>query len=178
MPARIAFLGDTLLGSRSQPTLDEHALRGLAPLLDGADLVVANHEGPVSAGAPPVPKTYGARTPSWLRADPASLDALVALDRVGIAYCGAGTDASAAQRAAAVTVAGETLLFVAGMATSADAVADAYLGLSGLRVALPHRVVGFQPRPAEPDAWAQVPDLPEPDAGWVPVDGGMRWDAP
>lgn len=52
MTASIAFIGDTLLGGDAQETLDRegyaHAFRGLAPLLAGADLVVANQEGPIT----------------------------------------------------------------------------------------------------------------------------------
>ena len=45
----VAFLGDTLLGHLARDLLRErgydHALDGLAPLLERADLTVINHEG-------------------------------------------------------------------------------------------------------------------------------------
>ena len=52
MRASITFIGDTLLGGDDQGTLDRegyaHAFDGLAPLLADTDLVVANHEGPIT----------------------------------------------------------------------------------------------------------------------------------
>ena len=52
MSARIAFLGDTLLGGRAQPLLDrygyDYALAGIRHLWQDADLVVANHEAPIT----------------------------------------------------------------------------------------------------------------------------------
>ncbi len=147
MTARIAFLGDTLLGSKAQPTLDRegygHALADLASLLADADLVIANHEGPISADAPPMEKAYGARRPSWRRADPKSLQALVdvgigvvglgnnhmldhgvagladsldALDAAGITRCGAGLDSDEAARPAALTVSGERIVVISALA--------------------------------------------------------------
>lgn len=158
MTARIAFLGDTLLGSKAQPTLDRegyaHALADLAPLLADADLVIANHEGPISADAPPAAKEYGARRPAWRRADPASLlalldvgvrlvglgnnhmldhgaqglaDSLVALDAAGIAHCGAGPDAATAARPVTSDVRGERISVVSGLALRPNyAAADHY----------------------------------------------------
>lgn len=146
MTARIVFLGDTLLGSKAQGTLQRegyrYALDGLRPVLEPADLVVINHEGPVSAGAPAAPKTYGARHPSRRCAKPASLgalaeagiglaslgnnhildhgeqglaDTLAHLDAAGIRHCGAGPDDVAARRGVDVEVCGERLHVVSAM---------------------------------------------------------------
>lgn len=83
MGARIAFLGDTLLGGQAQATLDrhgyEHATGGLAPVLADADLVVANLEGPVTATERPAAKDAADRKRYWYRAHPESLAALSAL---------------------------------------------------------------------------------------------------
>src|SRR5204862_2963283 len=69
--ARISFLGDVLLGADAEETLRRegygYALAEVRPALAGADLVVANLEGPVTDA--PVKQRPG-RHPSWnYRAD-------------------------------------------------------------------------------------------------------------
>ncbi|MDP8932094.1 MAG: CapA family protein [Actinomycetota bacterium] len=80
MPARIVFLGDTLLGGEAQETLDRrgyaYAVEGIAPLLADADLVVANLEGPVTTLDQPRAKLELGRRRWWYRALPESLPAL------------------------------------------------------------------------------------------------------
>jgi len=147
---------------QGQATLDRegygHALSGLAPLLADADLVIANHEGPVSADAPPDEKSYGARRPSRRCADPASLQALLdvglrlvglgnnhmldhgvqgladtveALDASGIAHCGAGADDVLACRAVKLAVDGEAVVVASGMAPRAKYVEAGYYAAPG-----------------------------------------------
>jgi poly-gamma-glutamate capsule biosynthesis protein CapA/YwtB (metallophosphatase superfamily) len=148
MAARIVFLGDVLLGRSDGPALGpadhDRALGGLRPLLDGADLVVANLEGPItgpvdrSAKAP----APGARRRWWMRSDPGAAEALAragvrvvslannhvmdfgeeglvrtleALRDAGITACGAGAGADAASRAAVVEAGGVRVGFVAAM---------------------------------------------------------------
>jgi GNAT superfamily N-acetyltransferase len=133
----IAFLGDTLLGGAAQPFLDEYghayALRRIQHLWAGADLVVANHEGPLTHRTSPGAKLDTGRKRYWYRADPESArtladsgvgvvslannhvtdfgpeglaDTLTALDDAGIRHCGAGPDARAARRPVVVEVGG------------------------------------------------------------------------
>jgi Bacterial capsule synthesis protein PGA_cap len=141
--ARIAFLGDTLLGGDAQPVLDregyDYALAEIAPLVADADLVVANLEGVVSERPlEPMPHRRWA-----YRARPESLaaliaigvrvvslgnnhvldygqdglaDTLAALDAAGIARCGAGQDDHAARRPAIVEVAGQRIGFLSALA--------------------------------------------------------------
>lgn len=146
MTVRIAFLGDTLLGGEAQATLDEHgyayALDGLRPLLADADLVVANHEGPLTRRAQPQAKSDTGRKRYWYRADPASAvaladagiglvslannhvcdygpeglhDTLTALDAAGIAHCGAGPDLPAATRPAILDIGPLRIGFLSAM---------------------------------------------------------------
>jgi poly-gamma-glutamate capsule biosynthesis protein CapA/YwtB (metallophosphatase superfamily) len=142
MAARIAFLGDTLLGGDAQPVLDregyDYALEEIAPLVADADLVVANLEGVISKRSlAPLPHRRWA-----YRAQPESLDALLALgvrlvslgnnhvldyghdgladtlatlDEAGIAHCGAGLDDNAARRPAIAAVGGRRIGFVSAM---------------------------------------------------------------
>jgi poly-gamma-glutamate synthesis protein (capsule biosynthesis protein) len=143
---RIAFIGDTLLGGEAQPVLDRlgypYALGGLAPLLADADLVVANHEGPLTTASRPAEKLDFGRKRYWYRGRPEAAralatvgvkvvslannhildfgaeglsDSIQALETAGIAHCGAGPDAAAARRAAVVTVGGVRLGFLSVM---------------------------------------------------------------
>lgn len=135
MTTRIAFLGDTLLGGAAQPVLDRHgydyALAGIRHLWADADLVVANHEAPVTRRGRPAHKHDTGRRRYWYRADPRSvhtlathgvsvvslannhvadfgpdgvLDTMSAFDAAGIAHCGAGSSDTAARRPAVVRV--------------------------------------------------------------------------
>jgi poly-gamma-glutamate capsule biosynthesis protein CapA/YwtB (metallophosphatase superfamily)/GNAT superfamily N-acetyltransferase len=131
----IAFLGDTLLGGTGQPLLDEHGhdypLRRIQQLWAAADLVVANHEGPITRRTNPSDKLDTGRKRYWYRADPDSAktlaasgigvvslannhvtdfgseglaDTLTALDDAGITHCGAGPNDRAARRPVVVEV--------------------------------------------------------------------------
>ena len=142
----IAFLGDTLLGGEAQPLLDEHGhdypLRRIQHLWADADLVVANHEGPLTRRTSPSDKLDTGRKRYWYRADPESAktlaasgigvvslannhvtdfgpealaDTLSALDDAGIAHCGAGPDARAARRPVVVEVGGMRVGFLSLM---------------------------------------------------------------
>src|SRR5262245_6585694 len=142
----IAFLGDTLLGGEAQPLLDEHGhdypLRRIQHLWADADLVVANHEGPMTRRTNPSDKLDTGRRRYWYRADPESArtlaasgigvvslannhvtdfgpealaDTLLALDDAGIKHCGAGPDARAARRPVVVEVGGMRVGFLSLM---------------------------------------------------------------
>lgn len=82
MTARIAFLGDTLLGGHAAAVVEQrghwHLLSGIAPLIADADVVVANLEGPLTTREQPAAKDTAARPRWWYRADPAAVGALVA----------------------------------------------------------------------------------------------------
>jgi poly-gamma-glutamate synthesis protein (capsule biosynthesis protein) len=143
---RIAFLGDTLLGGQAQRILERrgyaYAFDGLAPVLAGADLVVANLEGPLTSRDRPAAKDTDGRRRWWYRALPESVSALAeagiglvslannhvldfgaeglaetlaTLDAAGIAHCGAGPDLRAASAPATVTVGGLRVGFCAAM---------------------------------------------------------------
>src|SRR5262249_21570945 len=142
----IAFLGDTLLGGVAQPLLDAHGhdypLRSIQHLWADADLVVANHEGPLTRRTIPSDKLEIGRKRYWYRAAPESAetlaasgigvvslannhvtdfgpeglaDTLIALDDAGIAHCGAGPDTRAARRPAVVEVGGMRVGFLSLM---------------------------------------------------------------
>jgi poly-gamma-glutamate capsule biosynthesis protein CapA/YwtB (metallophosphatase superfamily)/GNAT superfamily N-acetyltransferase len=142
----IAFLGDTLLGGEAQPLLDElghdYPLRRIRHLWGDADLVVANHEGPLTRRTTPSDKLDTGRKRYWYRADPESAktlaahgigvvslannhvgdfgpeglaDTVSALDDAGIVHCGAGPDARAARRPAVVEVGGMRVGFLSLM---------------------------------------------------------------
>src|SRR5262245_52561688 len=142
----IAFLGDTLLGGEAQPPLDEHGhdypLRRVQHLWADADLVVANHEGPMTRRTKPSGKLDTGRKRYWYRADPESAktlaasgvgvvslannhvtdfgpeglaDTLTALDDAGIPHCGAGAEARAARRPVVVEVGGMRVGFLSLM---------------------------------------------------------------
>jgi poly-gamma-glutamate synthesis protein (capsule biosynthesis protein) len=146
MTVRIAFIGDTLLGGDARSLLDRHgythALAGLAELVADADMVIANHEGPITARSLRAPKLDTERKRYWYRAMPdaaAALrevgigmvslannhvldfgaaglaDTLDALDAAGIAHCGAGPDAAAAREPRLLTVGGIRLGFLSAM---------------------------------------------------------------
>lgn len=80
MTARIAFLGDTLLGGQAADVVARrghaHLLSGIVPLLADADLVVANLEGPLTRRERPAPKDDSGRRRWWYRSDPAAAAAL------------------------------------------------------------------------------------------------------
>jgi poly-gamma-glutamate capsule biosynthesis protein CapA/YwtB (metallophosphatase superfamily) len=134
---RVTFLGDTLLGGVAQPVLDikgtGFAFDGIRPLFDGSDLVVANHEGPITPRVEPEVKHDTGRKRYWYRAAPESIETLLdvgirvvslannhvldfgaegladtieALDDAGIAHTGAGGNHRLARQHAAVTVNG------------------------------------------------------------------------
>jgi len=130
---RVTFLGDTLVGGEAQPTLDAHgpgfAFDGIRHLLADSDLVVANHEGPITCRDELGAKLDTGRKRYWYRARPDSANALRdagirvvslannhvldygpdgladttrALDDAGILWCGAGKSRGAARRPAIV----------------------------------------------------------------------------
>src|SRR5262245_3182139 len=78
---RVTFLGDTLVGGVAQEVLDERgpewAFDGIRPLLEGSDLVVANHEGPITDRSEPGPKLDTGRKRYWYRAAPSAISALL-----------------------------------------------------------------------------------------------------
>src|SRR6266496_3474424 len=78
--ARIAFLGDTLLGGEGQETIDRlgygYALEGVASLLSRADLTVVNHEGPLTFLDRPSSKLDNGRKRYWYRGLPDGARAL------------------------------------------------------------------------------------------------------
>jgi poly-gamma-glutamate capsule biosynthesis protein CapA/YwtB (metallophosphatase superfamily) len=144
--ARIAFIGDTLLGGEAQAVLDargyDYALRALRPLLRDADLVVVNHEGPLTTRDQPDTKLETGRRRYWYRADPSSAVALAAagvrvvslannhvldfgvdgleetlssLDAAGIAHCGAGPDDASARRPVIIDAGGLRIGFLSTM---------------------------------------------------------------
>jgi capsule synthesis protein PGA_cap len=117
-------------------------LEGLARLLVGVDLVVVNHEGPVTTREGEVGKADTGRKRYWYRALPDSLRALVdadvgvaalannhvldfgpdgladtiaALDQAGIARCGAGMDEAQARVPAIVELGGVRIGFLSVM---------------------------------------------------------------
>jgi poly-gamma-glutamate capsule biosynthesis protein CapA/YwtB (metallophosphatase superfamily) len=131
--ARVTFLGDTLVGGEAQPVLDERGASwmfdGIRHLLAGSDLVVVNHEGPITSREEPARKLITGRKRYWYRAQPAAVaaltkegirvvslgnnhvldfgpeglaDTIAALDAAGIAHCGAGPTRRAARRPAIV----------------------------------------------------------------------------
>jgi poly-gamma-glutamate capsule biosynthesis protein CapA/YwtB (metallophosphatase superfamily) len=142
----LSFLGDTLIGGAAQPTLHQfghaHALGGIAPLLHDSDLVVINHEGPLTTQSAPAHKSDTGRKRYWYRGDPESAATLASvgvgvaslannhvldygqqgladtvdhLTTAGIATCGAGSDQHAARQPAVVTVKGIRIGFLAVM---------------------------------------------------------------
>jgi poly-gamma-glutamate capsule biosynthesis protein CapA/YwtB (metallophosphatase superfamily) len=143
---RVTFLGDTLLGGEAQTTLDRfgpgYALDGIRHLLDRSDLVVANHEGPVTRRDEPDFKVDTGRKRYWYRAQPESIgalhdvgvrvvslgnnhvldygpdalsDTLEAFDAEGIERCGAGMNRAEARRPAIVAVKGLRFGFLSFM---------------------------------------------------------------
>jgi poly-gamma-glutamate synthesis protein (capsule biosynthesis protein) len=146
MSIRIAFLGDTLLGGEADETLRlrgyGYALEHVAPLVAGADLVVVNHEGPLTSRDRPAPKADTGRKRYWYRGRPdaaralralgvgvASLannhvldfglegmrDTRSALEGAGIACCGAGDDETQAREPVVVEVGGLRIGFISCM---------------------------------------------------------------
>ncbi|HEV2033265.1 MAG TPA: CapA family protein [Candidatus Dormibacteraeota bacterium] len=132
---KLAFLGDTLLGGEAQPVLDENgsdwALEEIRTVVRDADLVVANHEGPLTERIEPAHKTDTQRKRYWYRAPPSAAavlrgvgvkvvslannhildfgleglqDTIASLDAAGIAHSGAGLDETAAREPAIVEV--------------------------------------------------------------------------
>ena len=109
----------------------DHALAGIRDLWADADLVVANHEAPLTEGTQPAYKPSEGQKRYWYKGDPRSaytlaaqgirvvslgnnhigdfgaggvLDTMAALDAAGIAHCGAGPDDDAARRPVTVQV--------------------------------------------------------------------------
>ena len=146
MTLRIAFLGDTLLGGAAEVTLERrgygYAMAGLRPLLAEADLVVANHEGPLTRVEEPAQKAETGRKRYWYRGRPEAaaalkeagvgvvslannhvldfgvqglIDTTEFLDQSGIGHCGAGQDARGARQPVVVTVAGCRIGFLSYM---------------------------------------------------------------
>jgi poly-gamma-glutamate synthesis protein (capsule biosynthesis protein) len=146
MTVRLAFLGDTLLGGEAEQTLERrgygYALERLAPLLEGTDLVVANHEGPLTLLDHAEAKVDTGRKRYWYRGRPEAAralgglgvgvvslannhvldfglgglaDTIEALDAAGIAHCGAGLDEADARRPAILTVGDLRIGFVSYM---------------------------------------------------------------
>ena len=143
---RVTFLGDTLVGGEAQATIDQlgpgYVFDGLRHLFERSDLVVANHEGPITRRDEPDFKVDTGRKRYWYRAQPESIDALLdvgvrvvslgnnhvldfgpaalldttnALDAAGIKWCGAGATRAEARRPAIVTVKGLRLGFLSFM---------------------------------------------------------------
>jgi len=79
--ARIAFLGDTMLGGAAKATFEQHgydyAFDGIRHLWAGADLVVANLEAPVTSRRQRLEKAETGDKRYWNRVRPASTGALV-----------------------------------------------------------------------------------------------------
>lgn len=82
MRARIAFLGDTLLGGVAQPLLDEHgtdyAIAGIRPLWADTDVAVANHEGPLTLNDDESAKLNTGKKRYWYKGHPDSAQTLAA----------------------------------------------------------------------------------------------------
>ena len=143
---RVTFLGDTLIGGEAQATLDQfgpgYAFDGVRHLFDRSDVVVANHEGPITRRNEPEFKVDAGRKRYWYRAQPEAISALLdigvrvvslgnnhvldfgpdalmdttnALDAAGIQWCGAGATRIAARRAAKITVKGLRFGFLSFM---------------------------------------------------------------
>jgi poly-gamma-glutamate synthesis protein (capsule biosynthesis protein) len=146
MSTRIAFLGDTLLGGKAQPLLDQHGydypLAGIRHLWEDADLVVANHEAPITTRTRRAAKADTGKQRYWYKADPAGahtlaahgirvvslannhvadfgtkgvVDTMDALDAAGITHCGAGRSDTAARRPAIAEVNGLRVGFLSVM---------------------------------------------------------------
>lgn len=146
MSVRLAFLGDTLLGGTGQPVLDahghQHPLVQIAPLIADADLVIANHEGPITDLTQSQAKSDTGRKRYWYRAEPAAAHALKAagiglvslannhvtdygtdgladtirhLEDAGISHCGAGANDVQARGPAILTVGGIRIGFLSAM---------------------------------------------------------------
>jgi poly-gamma-glutamate capsule biosynthesis protein CapA/YwtB (metallophosphatase superfamily) len=143
---RIAFLGDTLLGGTASEVIAaqgfDYPLAQIRACWRDADLLVVNHEGPLTASAQPADKHDTGRKRYWYKGDPASAHALAkagvrvaslannhvcdfgrdgladtmsALDNAGIAHCGAGSTAAAARRPVILEAGGLRIGFVAAM---------------------------------------------------------------
>jgi poly-gamma-glutamate capsule biosynthesis protein CapA/YwtB (metallophosphatase superfamily) len=144
--ARLAFLGDTMLGGAAQHVVEQHGygcpLDDIRPLWSDADLVVANHEAPLTRQPKRMVKADTGRARYWYKADPESahalkaygvdvvslannhvgdfgpdgvLDSMAALDSAGIAHCGAGATDTAARRPVMVDVGGLRIGFLSVM---------------------------------------------------------------
>src|SRR5438132_14047891 len=143
---RLTFLGDTLVGGEAQPLLDQRgtawAFEGIRHLLAKSDVVVVNHEGPITPRDHPATKLDIGRKRYWYRALPESVQALCdvrvkvvslannhvldfgapgladtirALDEAGIAHSGAGVNRAAARRPAVIEVNGLRVGFLSFM---------------------------------------------------------------
>lgn len=146
MTARIAFLGDTLLGGSAQEVIDVHGyeypMARIKHLWTDADLVVANHEAPLTSRDQPVSKVDTGRKRYWYKGEPESahalraqgirvvslannhvadfgcdgvLDTMAALDAANIAHCGAGASDASARRPVTMPANGLTIGFLSVM---------------------------------------------------------------
>ncbi|WIX86450.1 CapA family protein [Amycolatopsis sp. DG1A-15b] len=120
--------GDVTLHPRTTPSA---ALGRLNPLLEGADLRFVNVEGPVDAATAEALKSTGIDVVSVANDAPhppaAMLASLGALDRAGIAHCGAGANLDSAHAPAVLERSGKKVAFLAytsirahGQAAQAD----------------------------------------------------------
>jgi poly-gamma-glutamate synthesis protein (capsule biosynthesis protein) len=143
---RLTFLGDTLVGGEGQPVLEAKgygwAFDGIRELFSDSDLVIANHEGPLTERAHAEGKLDTGRKRYWYRAAAESTQALLdvgirvvslannhvldfgtegladtidALDAAGIAHCGAGPSRRDARRPVVIDVNGLRIGFLAFM---------------------------------------------------------------
>lgn len=143
---RVTFLGDTLIGGEGQAILDRRGPRwafdGIRDLLTPSDLVVINHEGPITNRTEPEDKLDTGRKRYWYRAAPNAVEALLdvgvrvaslannhvldfgtggledtidAFDAAAIAHCGAGRTRSEARKPAVIEVGGLRLGFLSFM---------------------------------------------------------------
>jgi poly-gamma-glutamate capsule biosynthesis protein CapA/YwtB (metallophosphatase superfamily) len=174
--ARLAFLGDTLLGGTGQQVIDrygyDYPLARIRHLWRDADLVVANHEGPLTRRTEPAEKADTGRKRYWYRADPESaaalaaagvrlvslannhvsdfgpgglLETMTALKTAGVAHCGAGRDAAEARQPVVLEVAGLQIGFLSVLQKYRMYLAEGlYAGVDHPGAALldPHLVTG------------------------------------
>ena len=82
MSARIAFLGDTLLGGAAQTLLDEYgtdyAIEGIRSIWADTDVAVANHEGPLTLNDDESAKLETGKKRYWYKGHPDSAHTLAA----------------------------------------------------------------------------------------------------
>ncbi len=146
MTTRIAFLGDTLLGGSAQDVIDEegydYPLAGIKHFWADTDLVVANHEAPLTTRDEPAAKLDTGKKRYWYKGRPESahalhahgvrvvslannhvgdfsgdgvMDTMAALDSARIAHCGAGASDAAARRPITIEAGGLSVGFLSVM---------------------------------------------------------------